>query len=159
MKYIIWIVVLGVMVWLGYQYMGNQDGAIQAGEQEVSVFFNENTPTEVLQVAVKRGVFASDDEAVVALSTVRELLKGPTADEEEDRGLLTAIPEGTEAHSVVIQDGVATVDFNETFDLGVGGATLVTAIRQQVEKTLRQFSLISFVKMTIDGDRDAVLEP
>ena len=157
MKYIIWIIVLGVMIFLGYQFMGN-DSVVSSGQQEVSVFFNENKPTEVLQVAVKRGVAISDDEAVVALSTVRELLKGPTV-EEEGRGLLTAIPEGTEAYSVVIQDGVATVDFDETFDLGVGGATLVTAIREQVQQTLRQFTTISYVRMTIDGGREAVLEP
>jgi len=159
MKYIIWIIVLGVMVILGYQYMNNSDSLNQsATTQEVSVFFNENKPTEVVQVAVKRNVEASEDEAELALAAVEKLLEGPTADE-QDRGLMTAIPTDTVVHNIVIQNGVATVDFNEAFDFQVGGATLVTAIREQVEQTLRQFRSISFVKMTINGTRDAILEP
>ncbi|RLC37402.1 hypothetical protein DRH29_02275 [candidate division Kazan bacterium] len=159
MKYIIWIIVLGVMALVAYQYVNNSDSFNQpTNTQEVLVFFNENKPTEVVQVGVKRKVEASDDEAKLALRAVEKLLEGPTASEEK-RGLLTAIPEGTVVHSVNVQNGVATVDFNEAFDFQVGGATLVTAIREQVEQTLRQFRSISFVKMTINGQREAVLEP
>lgn len=158
MKYLIWIIVLGVMVFLGYQYMGNSDIFNDSDNQQISVFFNENKPTEVVQVAVKRTVPKSDSEQATALLAVQELLKGPN-DTEMDRGLLTAIPSGTEVYNVIINDGVAVVDFNETFDLGVGGATLVTAIREQVEQTLRQFTSISFVRITINGGREAILEP
>ena len=124
--------------------------------QDIVVYFSRSEPTEIVQVAVDRMVEKTDD---IASTAIRELLKGPT-ESEKAQGLTTAIANGTVLNYVRIENGVATVDFNDKFDYQMGGSARVTAIRGQIEKTLFQFPGIKEVVITINfGERPAVLEP
>jgi hypothetical protein len=57
-----------------------------------------------------------EETEAVATAALEELFEGPTADEERDLGLSSAIPDGVELDSIDIEDGVATVDLSEELD-------------------------------------------
>ncbi len=91
-------------------------------------------------------------------AAIEELLQGPTSQEEAE-GFSTSINEGTELQSIDIQDNVAFVDFNERLEEGVAGSAWVTAIREQIEKTLLQFGTIEEVVISIEGRTEDILQP
>jgi len=158
-KYIIWLligVVLGAGVyWLYQRY--NSAPVNSPGEQmTISVYFAKSEPTDIAIVSVKRTI---PKTVAVATAAMQELLKGPT-DAEKAQGLSTAINSGTILNYVRIENGVATVDFNDRFDFQMGGSARVMAINQQILKTLTQFPTIKTIKLTINqGERPANLEP
>lgn len=160
MKYFYWILAIVILAGLWYYLSVQRSPAPSPGQtQEISVYFNKSEPTEIVQVAVKRTIADGErDTEALAAEALNELLKGPT-DEEKTQGLSTAIAGDCQLNYVKIENGVATADFCEKFDYQVGGSARVLAIRAQVEKTLKQFPEISEVKMTVEGEREAVLEP
>ncbi len=89
---------------------------------------------------------------------IKELLKGPT-EEEKTLGFFTSINSGTKVKTISIVEGVATVDFDQTFNEGVGGSCMVTAIRSQVTETLKQFPEIKEVIISVNGDSQNTLQP
>lgn len=109
--------------------------------------------------------------AQIGAATLEELLWGPPP----GLGLSTAIPTPAEVlsypgrqpgwgarvrlRSLVIRDGVATADFSAELRAYGGGAARVTAIRQQIERTLRQFPTVREVRIAIEGQTEGVLEP
>ncbi len=143
---------IGYFVW---QYYTNQPVATLS-TQEIVVYFNKSEPTDIIQVAVKRTI---PKTVAVATAAMQELLKGPT-DAETANGLTTAINAGTVLNYVKINNGMATVDFNDQFDFQMGGSARVRAIYQQIFKTLTQFSTIKEITITINhGSRPGNLEP
>lgn len=60
--------------------------------------------------------------------------------------------------SLSIIEGIAHADFSEELLAHPGGAMRVTLIREQIAKTLQQFSTVNGVSITVDG-RDGQLEP
>jgi spore germination protein GerM len=60
---------------------------------------------------------------------------------------------------IKIEGGVATVDFDKTLMDKVGGSCRVGAIRSQIENTLKQFSTIKEVIVSVGGKTEGVLEP
>jgi len=94
----------------------------------------------------------------IAKRTIEELLAGPTIGEIGD-GMLTIIPSGTKLNSLVIKNGIATVDFNDTLTKGVAGSCKVGAIRAQIEETLKQFPTISEVVISVNGVSKDILQP
>ena len=60
---------------------------------------------------------------------------------------------------LVIEDGVATADFNARLDEGVAGSAMVMAIRGQIEQTLLQFPTVDEVVISVDGETEEVLQP
>ena len=87
-----------------------------------------------------------------------ELLKGTTS-AEEDKGYLSSIPAGVTINSLSISKGTAYVDFNEKLGEGVGGTCLVDRIRGQITQTLKQFSTVDKVVISINGESEAILQP
>jgi len=92
-----------------------------------------------------------------ARAAIEELLKGPLVTEGED--LSTSINEGVELQSIEIEDGVARVDFNEKLEEGVAGSAWVIAIRNQIKGTLKQFDSIEEVIISINGEKEGILQP
>jgi len=130
------------------------------GMMEIKVFFGNNkTDPEAIHCervyAVSRILEKTEAMGMAALE---ELLKGPT-EVETDQGFFTSINEGVEINSLVVEDGVAKVDFNDRLGYQVGGSCLVTAIRAQIEATLKQFSSVEEVVISIVGEMDDVLQP
>jgi spore germination protein GerM len=94
----------------------------------------------------------------LAYVAIEEMLKGPNQTEQEG-GFLTNINEDVKIQSFDINDGIARVDFDEKLDEGVAGSCLVQAIRAQITETLKQFSEIEEVIISIDGRTENILQP
>ena len=105
--------------------------------------------------AVNRDVPKTTAVARVALE---ELLKGPT-DFEKYAGISTSINNGVTVKSLTIENGVAKVDFDAKLEAGVAGSCKVIAIRAQIEQTLKQFSTVKSVVISINGKIDDILQP
>lgn len=105
--------------------------------------------------ALERHVPAGDNLVKLALE---ELLKGPSLPERQE-GYFTSLPPEVIINDLIIQDGVARVDFNDNLERGVGGSCRVLAIRTQIEKTLKQFPSIKEVKISINGRTEDILQP
>ncbi|HNR52935.1 MAG TPA: GerMN domain-containing protein [Candidatus Dojkabacteria bacterium] len=105
--------------------------------------------------AVSRKVVKTE---AVGRAALLELLKGTTS-AEEDKGYISSIPAGVTINSLKISKGVAYVDFNEKLGEGVGGACLVERIRGQITQTLKQFSTVDKVVISINGESEDILQP
>lgn len=108
----------------------------------------------------------------VATAALNELLWGPAVDE---AGYVTALPtpddvlgytgrtEGWGARvrllKLTIENGVALANFSPELRAYGGGAARVSAIRQQIERTLLQFPSVQQVVIAVDGVTEGVLEP
>lgn len=93
----------------------------------------------------------------LATTALRKLLEGPTP-EERAEGYETQIPPGTRLNKVVVSNGVATADFSSELN-SAAGSCRVTAIRSQIERTLKQFSTVSRVVISVNGETKEVLQP
>lgn len=95
----------------------------------------------------------------VAKESLDQLLAGVTASEKAG-GYHTNINSQARVVSVAVEQGVATVEFNEDFQTGMAGACKVTAARAQIERTLLQFPNIKEVVIRVENIPDAeVLQP
>lgn len=94
----------------------------------------------------------------VARAALEELLKGPT-DQEKHAGFSTSINKGVIIKSLTILNGVAKVDFNSQLEFQVGGSCRVSAIRAQITETLKQFSTVKGVVISINAKTEDILQP
>jgi len=94
----------------------------------------------------------------VGRSALEELLKGTTGYEKE-QGFVTNINPDVKIQSLTIENGVAKVDFDKQLEFQVGGSCRVAAIRAQITETLKQFSSVSSVIISIDGRTEDILQP
>jgi hypothetical protein len=105
--------------------------------------------------AVSRRIEKRSDTARAAME---ELLKGPSV-AESNQGFQTAINPFVMLQKIILKDGIATVDFDDDFLAGVAGSCRVQAIRSQIEHTLKQFSSIKSVVISVNGESDGILQP
>lgn len=105
--------------------------------------------------AVNRTVIRTGEPAYISLV---ELLKGPTP-ADKAAGYITSIPSNVRINSITIQNGVARVDFDEALQAQVGGSCRVSAIRAQITETLKQFSTVKSVVISINGRTEDILQP
>lgn len=136
-----------------------KDGNPQTA-QTVKVFFsNSKKDPEMLNCekvySVERKI---DTTTSVAQKALEELLKGPTA-AEKTNGYVTAINTGVKINKISILNGIAYVDFTEMLQQGVGGSCKTSTIIAQIKETLKQFSSVKEVKISIDGESEAILQP
>lgn len=94
----------------------------------------------------------------VGRAALEELLKGPTAAESAE-GYLTSLNADVKLNALVIENGTARADFDETLERGVGGSCRVIAIISQIMKTLMQFPTVSRVEISINGRTGDILQP
>lgn len=85
------------------------------------------------------------------------LVHGPTA-AERARGAAVAFPEGSRVQSVILRNGVLTVDFNERLQ-NVGGSCRAQMIRTTVTETLRRLPAVREVLITAGGSAKLALQP
>lgn len=94
----------------------------------------------------------------VGRAAIEELLKGPTQ-EEKDKNYFTSINDGVKLNSLTIENGVAKVDFDKQMQYQLGGSCRVSAIRSQIENTLKQFPTVQSVIISVDGNVEEALQP
>lgn len=70
-------------------------------------------------------------------------------------GYTTIIPLGTKVVSLKVANGVATVVLSREVEGHGGGSCAVTAIRSQIESTLKQFSSVQSVVLSVEGKTPA----
>lgn len=127
----------------------------------IRVYFNNpdtdpNWDTECNNVfAVEREILSTRS---VALAAMTELLKGPT-DAEKAKGYVTNINTGVKIQKLTIENGVAKIDFDERLEYQVGGSCKTSAIIAQIKQTLKQFSTVKDVVISINGETEAILQP
>jgi germination protein M len=91
----------------------------------------------------------------VGTAAIEAVLEGPD-DVEQDLGLSTAVPEGTQLLGLVIEDGVARVDLTSEFESGGGTASMQMRLAQIVY-TITQFPTVKGVLFSLDGEPIDVL--
>ncbi|MEK7612244.1 MAG: GerMN domain-containing protein [Patescibacteria group bacterium] len=94
----------------------------------------------------------------VGKAALNELLKGPLTYELQEN-YKTNINTGVLLKSLTITNGTAYADFSEELDKNVGGSCRVTAIRAQIEKTLKQFPTVTAVIISVNGEVEEALQP
>jgi len=128
-------------------------------EISVKIYFNNSEMDPEFSCnkvfAVNRRIVRT---AGVAQAALKELFAGPT-EAEKAEGYFTSINEGVEVQKIVIENGMAKVEFNEALEAGVGGSCRVSAIRAQIEETLKQFLTIDSVVISINGRTEDILQP
>jgi hypothetical protein len=140
-----------------YDELNNTIINVVPEDKEVSIYFL-NISSEQEQLVEKKRIIHREEGISYALSTLNELLNGPT-EEEAESGIFSMINPGTVVYDLIIIDGIARVDFNEKLQEGVAGSATVIAIRNQIEKTLLQFNDISKVIISINGNSEEILQP
>jgi germination protein M len=85
----------------------------------------------------------------VATAAISALLSGPDY-EDEDSGLHSEIPPGTELLDISLDDGTLTVDLSSAFTEGGGSASILMRLAQVVH-TGTQFDSVNDVQILIDG--------
>lgn len=94
----------------------------------------------------------------VARAALDELLKGLTS-KEQTAGFFTSINQGVKIQSLKIENNTAHVDFDEQLEYQVGGSCRVSAISAQIMQTLKQFSTVKNVIISINGRTEDILQP
>jgi len=144
------VILLAIAIVLGI-YLFSSSVKI-AKYQDIYVYFIKKNSEEI--IAIKRDF---PDRSQIEEKALNNLLEGPTAGEQSE--LFTAINPDVEIQSFRIENKVAYADFNEELEREVAGSARVLAIREQIEKTLKQFDTIKEVVISIDGRIDGILQP
>ena len=139
--------------------MTGDGGVAQVETTKIKIYFN-NSKLDPEFTCVK--VFPVEREipktAAVARAAVEELLKGPT-EQEKAQNYITNINPGVKIQKLVIENGIAKIDFDAEMERAVGGSCRVGAIRSQITQTLKQFSNVKEVAISIDGRIEDALQP
>ena len=117
--------------------------ATTTGTTRLSVYFLRGEYLGVAERSVPR-------TKAVAAAALRELCAGPSTFEQE-AGLSSAVPEGTELRSVEIHDRVAAVDLSAEYATGGGSLSVMERIAQVVY-TVTQFPTVDAVTFSINGE-------
>lgn len=91
-------------------------------------------------------------------AAIEELLKGPN-EQERSMNYFTNINPNVKVNNITIDNGTARIDFSEELGKNTAGSCRVTAIRSQITETLKQFSTIKNVVISINGKVDGILQP
>jgi len=126
----------------------------------VKVFFSNSIfDPEVMDCQKNFAVERTIPKTVaVARAALEQLLAGPTESEKVE-GYFTSINSGVKIQSLVVANGVANVDFDEQLEFQVGGSCRVAAIASQIRETLKQFSTVKDVVISINGRTEDILQP
>lgn len=139
-----------------------KDGSVRSLTKKTSDYRVERTQVTLMfpagdcdrLAAFKREVPKSK---ALARLLVEALLAGPTASEKA-AGATPAFPDRSEVRSVILREGVLTVDFNERLQ-NVGGACASRAIRTAVTQTLQQLPTVKRIVITAGGSEALALQP
>lgn len=93
-----------------------------------------------------------------ARAAIEELLLGPTVSE-RSQGYFTSINSGVSINKLTIVDELAKIDFTNRIEEELGGSCRVMSIRSQITNTLKQFSTVKSVVISVDGRSEDVLQP
>ena len=114
------------------------------GSTQVTLYYLVEGADELFLTAERHKVAKSEAIAKAALD---ELLNGTPQDDDHS----VPFPRTAEVNSVVIDDAVATVDWNADVLTGTGGARVEQLAIQSIVYTLTEFASIKKVRFTVEG--------
>lgn len=113
-------------------------------------FIQVDADGSILRKMIKRSVPKNDSPLTTAINL---LLEGPDTTKNQERDLLTLIPAGTKLLSARVQDGVAYLNFNDSFMRNTEGVEGYIYSLQQIVYTATSFSTVKSVQFMIDGQK------
>lgn len=116
---------------------------------DATIYLIRSEPTSFTLVPVVRRLGAREPEAF-AREAVRSLAEGPTA-AEVAQGLSSAVPPGTGATAVRLEDGRLEVDLGEAFTSG-GGTASMRGRLEQLRWTLTRPGGVSELALSVEGE-------
>ena len=99
---------------------------------------------------VKRKVAKNDSPLTTAIKAV---IAGPDTTKSEERECISLIPTGTKLLGALVSDGVAYLDFNDSFEFNTNGVEGYTAQLMQIVYTATTFSTVNSVQFLIEGQK------
>ncbi len=154
---IIIVVIVAILAVAGFFVFQNKTQVVE--KMTVKVFFNNNKMDPEFSCnkvfPVERTIAKT---TAVANAALEQLFDGPTEQEKAD-GFFTSINSGVKIQKLTVENNVAKADFNDQLEFQVGGSCRVSAIRAQITKTLKQFSTVGEVVLSINGRTEDILQP
>jgi spore germination protein GerM len=86
------------------------------------------------------------------LDVLQVLLRGPSL-EEQQRDLISLIPQGTRVLSATVRGDTAYISFSEEFQFNTYGVEGYAAQLRQIVWTVTEFSTVTDVQILIEGRR------
>lgn len=99
---------------------------------------------------VKRTVEKNDSPLTTALKL---LLEGPDNSLADEKNCMSLIPNGTKLISAKVQNGVAYLNFNDSFEINTVGVEGYIGQLMQIVYTATTFSTVNSVQFLIEGER------
>lgn len=99
-----------------------------------------------------------DETLAVGRTALEELLKGVT-EKEKTLGYYSAIGPGVRINNLDITGKTARVDLSKELTQNLAGTCQIIGIQEQIKATLKQFSSVEEVIISVDGDKDALKTP
>lgn len=144
--WVVLFVLLAAIGFGGYKMIIEPQRQLAAGQ--VSVYFLKKDSLDL--VAVKREI-AAGQSADSAVKLALEQLFAGTNEYEKATGLATAIRRTLKLNSVVVEDGVATIDLNEVISGQTYNADDRALVLSQISKTALNIPGIREVRVTSQG--------
>lgn len=132
---------------------GTQGAGVPSGQRQVRVYFPRDGNPHPRDPFNLQFVVRNVATAAPARPTLEALLAGPTAAEKRRR-LRSLDAVGLAIGTLVIEGGAARVDFVSRGGKRWAGDLSPAEFRQAVERTLKQFSTVRRVTVSVDGRTD-----
>ncbi len=126
---------------------------LQPGKKSILLYFaSSHTPNHIAHCdKVYPAARSAASTPAIARSTLEKLLAGPSQKEQE-LGYFSAIPQGVKINRLEISKKAAQVDLSkEILNMETSATCEKTLIKTQITETLKQFSTVENVIITIGG--------
>lgn len=128
---------------------------VQSSYTELQLCFVEiDADGSINRKIVKRKVAKNDSPLTTAIKAV---IAGPDTTKAEERECISLIPNGTKLLGARVQDGVAYLDFNDSFEINTNGIEGYTGQLMQIVYTATTFSTVNSVQFLIEGQKKEYL--
>jgi spore germination protein GerM len=169
------IVIIGLLLLGGvilFSRSPQNESVFSPGEENGGAVVPDEEGTAALNVTVYYSNFdrgGDDCEAVfpitrqiprteqVVRAALEQLFRGPTPSEIGE-GYTSNIPDNVRVNNVTIEEGVARADFSEELN-NIAGSCAVQSVRSQINQTLRQFTGVDDVIISVNGRTEDALQP
>ncbi len=134
---------------------------LQPGKKSILLYFaSSHTPNHIAHCdKVYPAARSVASTPAIARSALEKLLAGPSQKERE-LGYFSAISEGVKINQLDISGKTARVDFSEEIlNMETGATCEKTLIKTQITETLKQFSTVEDVIITIGGKAGQLESP
>ena len=128
---------------------------VQNAYMDVQLCFVEIDPEgSINRKLIKRSVPKNDSPLTQAIKLV---LQGPDTTKSAEKNCTSLIPPGVKLLGVKISDGVAYLDFNDSFEINTNGVEGYNAQLMQIVYTATAFSTVNSVQFLIEGSKKEYL--